>query len=99
MSPNETSGPSLAIHPVVVKLGGEVVKRGRDPDSTLSIVCSDIAGLLEQSGHAGTTEQRRERVRTLLHREDAPRKHITVGGTDYYERAAIDRLLAPPGDS
>jgi acetylglutamate kinase len=49
VSPNETSGPSLAIHPVVVKLGGEVVKRGRDPDSTLTIVCSDIAGLLHAS--------------------------------------------------
>ncbi|MGH1553782.1 hypothetical protein ACRAWF_22830 [Streptomyces sp. L7] len=60
---------------------------------------SDIAELLERSGHAGTAEQRRERVSTLLRRKDAPRRHITVGGTDYYERAAIDRLLASPGES
>lgn len=54
---------------------------------------SDIAGLLEQAGHGETAERRRERVRTLLSRKDAPRKHITVGGTDYYKRAAIDRLF------
>ena len=60
---------------------------------------SDIAGLLERSGHDGTAEQRRERVNTLLHRKDAPRKHITVGGTDYYEKAAIDRLLSSRRDS
>jgi acetylglutamate kinase len=32
--------------PVVVKLGGEVVKGRGDPDSTLEIVCGDIAGLM-----------------------------------------------------
>lgn len=58
-----------------------------------------IADLLAQSGHGGTAEQRRERVRTLLSRKDAPRKHITVGGTDYYRKAAVDRLLSPPRDS
>jgi len=57
---------------------------------------SDIAGLLEQAGHGGTAGQRRERVSTLLRRKDAPRRHITVGGTDYYEKAAIDRLLSSP---
>lgn len=62
------------------------------------IARSDIAGLLEQAGHGGTVEQRRERVRTLLSRMDAPRKHITVGGTDYYEKAAIERLLSSPHD-
>jgi hypothetical protein len=63
------------------------------------IARSDIAGLLEQAGHGGTAEQRRERVTTLLRRKDAPRRHITVGGTDYYKRAAIDRLLSSPTES
>ncbi|MFG2781560.1 hypothetical protein ACGFY7_27400 [Streptomyces prunicolor] len=62
---------------------------GHDP----LVARSDIAGLLEQADHGGTAERRRERVRTLLSRKDAPRRHITVGGTDYYERAAIDRLF------
>ncbi|MFD3381194.1 MULTISPECIES: hypothetical protein [unclassified Streptomyces] len=60
---------------------------------------SAIAGLLERAGHSGTAEQRRERVRTLLRRRNAPRKHITVGGTDYYRKAEIDRLLSSPHDS
>lgn len=55
---------------------------------------SAIAELLERAGHGGSAEQRRERVRTLLRRRNAPRKYITVGGTDYYEKAAIDRLLS-----
>ncbi|WP_405993775.1 helix-turn-helix domain-containing protein [Streptomyces sp. NBC_00986] len=63
------------------------------------IARNTIADLLAQSGHDGTAEQRRERVRTLLSRGDAPRKHVTVGGTDYYEKAAIERLLSPPRDS
>lgn len=58
-----------------------------------------IADLLAQSGHDGRAEQRRERVRTLLSRKDAPRRHVTVGGTDYYEKAAIERLPSPPRDS
>ncbi|MCX4909281.1 hypothetical protein [Streptomyces sp. NBC_00878] len=60
----------------------------------LLIPRSAIAGLLERAGHSGTPEQRRERVRTLLRRGNAPRKHITVGGTDYYKKAEIDRLLS-----
>lgn len=62
------------------------------------IARSDIAELLLRSGHDGTAEQRRERVSTLLRRKDAPRRHITVGGTDYYKRAAIDRLLSSAGE-
>ncbi|WP_445517282.1 hypothetical protein [Streptomyces sp. NEAU-174] len=58
---------------------------------------SAIARLLAQAGHTGTAEQRRERVRTLLNRKNAPQKYITVGGTDYYKKADIDRLLSPPG--
>lgn len=57
-----------------------------------------IADLLAHSGYDGTAEQRRERVSTLLSRKDAPRKHVTVGGTDYYERTAIDRLLSSRRD-
>nr|WSY55445.1 hypothetical protein OG999_38545 [Streptomyces sp. NBC_00886] len=60
---------------------------------------SAIASLLERDGHDGTAEQRRERVRTLLRRRNAPRKHIAVGGTDYFKKAAIDRFLSSPRDS
>jgi acetylglutamate kinase len=46
VSPAKADNLATVPRPVVVKLGGEVVRGRGDPESTLAIVCSDIAALM-----------------------------------------------------
>ncbi len=57
---------------------------------------SQIAERLPKTAAALTPEQRRERVKTLLRRKNAPTPVITVADTPYYSETAIAELLAPP---
>ncbi|MGW0572939.1 hypothetical protein [Streptomyces tauricus] len=56
---------------------------------------SQIAERLPKTSAALTPEQRRERVKTLLKRKNAPTPVITVADTPYYHETAITQLLAP----
>ena len=55
-----------------------------------------IAERLPAASGALTPVQRRERVKTLLKRKNAPATVITVGDTPYYNETAIAEFLKPP---
>jgi len=81
---------SAAAAPVVVKLGGEIVKGRDDPNSTLAIVCGDVAELVraEQSVvvvHGGGPQV------TELQKQlgQSPR---VVGGRRVTDAAALDAV-------
>jgi acetylglutamate kinase len=81
---------SAPLPPVVIKLGGEVVKGGDDPASTLAIVAGDIAELV-RSGQTvvvvhGGGPQVSELQKGL---GQAPR---IVGGRRITDRAALDAV-------
>ena len=57
---------------------------------------SGIAERLPAETHVQlTAEQRRDRVKTLLRRQNAPAPVVTVANTSYYSEAAVDALLQP----
>jgi len=81
---------AVSAPPVVVKLGGEVVKGGDDPESPLAILCSDIAALVRAGQPVVVVHGGGPQV-SLLQKNLGQTPHI-VGGRRITDAPALDAV-------